>query len=511
MKRISILLLIMTLSSLLTMALAQTPPSGFPFFRSFLDGKTDGIVKTDEAVLTNKGMQLTDKVDQVGGFYLPGREFITSEGLMIEFEYMMYNGTGVTDGITMFLAAASSNLVMGAKGAGFGYTYNWTVATHSGDRKSGVNGAYICVGLDQGTFKEIRFQGEELRNGIPYRRIGQNSVLPDSRQPEEYDTASNITIRGAAGRGTTMIGTTRQMEEGFWGYPVLITRHTGGSSDPNNMRNTVSVMLNTSTGDFVKQDNPPYIDQPFNIASGTEFVGPEQTAYRKAIIRLEPNTGTNNGFNITVTIQHGQEKTVVIENFTWPATIRYMENAQPLNLVEEFPRAPTTSPKVTYTVPTPDKLVIGFTGSTGVNAYTNVIKNLRITPSNGASTANDDIRNHRRGPATVRPFDNDTGCKKESDGTITVSKDNLDPQTFRFWANESTPLGEGVFEYTAGEGKWRYDPVTNEVIFFPNKGFIGTAWMLYDVKAKAGTSFDDEMFRSSLATISVTVVENPPV
>ena len=92
-----------------------------------------------------------------------------------------------------------------------------------------------------------------MRNGIPYGDAGIANV-----QSATYNTRSNVTIRGAAGRGEKVITTslkTHRIAEGRWGYPVLITRHTGwdektGLEDPNSdgLRNKAGFMLNTQTG-----------------------------------------------------------------------------------------------------------------------------------------------------------------------------------------------------------------------------------------------------------------------
>ena len=520
---------LLVLSGMPFMSSAQQHEGEFPFFRSFLDGKTTGISYLNDngsaencAELTPEGLQLTSGLAEVGAFYLDSHSFTTKEGMLIEFEYMMYGASdALTDGITMFMvedlpAYTGTKLTFGAHGAGFGYTHRWAYETT--DRISGIKGGYLAVALDNGPFKTIRFEGEEQRNGVPYRAVGLNPAREiTSTQDENYDTRSNVTIRGAAGRSTISMGYTSfngNMGPGYWGYPMLITRHTGwsttdGTSDPNNYRNNAGFQLDVSTGEFVSHVTPE-IPAGFNISGQGKFTTPNEAAYRKAFILLDPDE-VNGGFKISVIIQHGEEKTMVINQFSYPATVTYMENAliesrSSTGYLSTFKNSKTN----TYTVNAPKKLLIGFTGSTGtVTPYTNVIKNLRVTLLRAANTADDDIYTHRRGPVTVKPFENDLACKDEN-GSVTVSKENIDPTSLRFWINEDTCL-DNAREYTvSGKGKWVYDSAMSEVMFFPVNGFKGEVSILYDIKSKHDP-YDGEQYRSSLAMISVTINDNQPV
>ena len=532
MKKIFFLLFAAILPAMSPEASAQS--GGFPFFRSFQDGVLTDIAfpppynnagasrvnsaKLDET--TRKGLVLTRGLQEVGAFYLPNHPFTTQEGMLIEFEYiMMYTNPGATsqtDGISIFLVDnkpeyVGANMKFGAQGAGFGYTHR--AAINSVDRIVGIKGGYLAVAIDQGNFKNVRMEGYEMRNGIEYTNTPNAGAAP-----LRYDMGSNITIRGAAGNGTKYINSKYpDQPEAYWGYPVLITRHTGGRSgqpgveDPNTpgMRNEAGFMLNTTDGNFVQQVSP-VIDKPFNIAGGGEFTYPDEPEYRKAIIALEPNK-TGGGFKITVTVQHGEEKTVVIKDFTYPSTLKYPENGLPFQMAGDVPVPYANPPIVEYTVPTPDELVVGFAASTGINtSYTNIIRNLRITLLYGAESENDLIYDHRRGPVTVKLLENDLAYQ-DVGGVPTPGKANLDPTSVRFWENENIFLGEGTagFEHTVAKGKWVYDPEVGEMMFFPNKGATGEVSIMYDVKGKH-LPYSDERYRSSKATISVNIDDNQP-
>ena len=521
-----------------------------PFFRSFLDGDMENVKlfepnqieasgrKADNTYkranqakpVKNLGLRLTQGKEEVGAFYLPDYIFSTKDGLLIEFEYiMMYTNPsekGLTDGICMFLVDATTNqyigdnLKYGAEGAGFGYTHRSSV--HQSISKgvlpiTGMKGGYLAVALDQDNFKNWRMEDYEMRNGIPYN---DNLTTIANAQLLKYNTRSNVTIRGAAGRGKKTITTkqnTHEIPEGSWGFPVLITRHTGWSitggledEHSNGLRNEAGFELNTMSGQYERHVTPR-IDKPFNISGGGVFSHSDESTYRKAIIALEPNDN-GGGFKITVTIQHGTDKTVVIENYTYPSSLSYTENSLPIRIAGGSPPKPiwyTTPPVTDLTLITPQRLCIGFMASTGqLTAHTNIIKNLRITPLYGAR-AEDDIYEHRRGPATVRPLDNDVAYRGEG-STPNPGKDNLDPRSFRIWKNDKECLGSEVFVYEApNEGKWVYNPELAEMMFFPVKGFKGEVSIMYDVKGKYAP-YDDELFRSSLAKIVINIDDNQP-
>ncbi len=523
-------MIIVALPLIVSTVSAQT--GNFPFFRSFLDGRMDNVEKpvpnnpsvsrkNKAQLVNNLGLQLTSQTSEVGAFYLPNHPFTTNDGLKIEFEYMMYpspnSSIGVTDGITMFLIDANkkNSLEFGAEGAGFGYTHRWTIDDnlYRNQRIKGVPGGYLAIALDQKHFKVLRMEGNELRNGIPYYDA---SVSTTNRKHTMYNTTSNITIRGAAGPDTrTVTSGTKSYTLGDrdWGYPVLATRNTNNST----MANNAAFVLNTNNGNYdTRTGNTlifPAIPKPFDIAGNARFDSPTEAAYRKMVILLDANPNTSvGGFKITVAIQHGNDLTTVIDNFTFPATLSYVENGLPSSVSSALkPQVAAQPPVIRYTVNTPQQLVIGFTASTGTNlAYTNVIRNLRITPLYGANTAHDDIKSHRRGPVIIRPLDNDIGYFNDGSNTPIGDKEFLDPASFRFWKNEYECIGNNKYEYSVpGQGRWVYNPKTTELMFFPEKGYQGKASIMYDIKGKYHP-YNGEKFRSSLATISVTLTNDQP-
>ena len=286
MKKLFFFLPVFLLAVTCTEVVAQEK-GPFPFFRSFLDKNLSNVDfhepnnpyasgttsngtskrKNQAKLVDGLGLQLTTGKEEVGAFYLPDYTFTTRDGLLIEFEYMFLGDATSNNYI-------GTNLKYGAEGAGFGYTHRSSVHSSTSTGVTpivGMKGGYLAVALDQGHFKSWRFEDYEMRNGIPYDK---NPTKIDNVQLEKYSTRSNVTIRGAAGRGTKVITIdkkTHTIPEGSWGFPVLITRHTGWDIDKgledentNGLRNEAGFMLNTTSGKF-EQYVSPRIDKPFNI------------------------------------------------------------------------------------------------------------------------------------------------------------------------------------------------------------------------------------------------------
>ena len=143
-----------------------------------------------------------------------------------------------------------------------------------------------------------------------------------------------MTIRGAAGKGRKSDNhVSKNSPNTEWSLGFSRSHHSPHGVERENrledpysdgLRNKAGFRLNTQTGEY-EQYVTPRIDKPFCIAGGKEFHHSGESAYRKAIIALEPNI-VGGGFRITVTIQHETEKTVVIEDYTYPSSLQYTEN-----------------------------------------------------------------------------------------------------------------------------------------------------------------------------------------
>lgn len=517
-KQYNILLVLLMLFLLHSrVVFADDPVSqygNFPYAQSFFTAQEPAeITKPDAsgtasnaADYTDNGLLLTP-LDQYlfGGVFVNDRQFGSTNGVKIEFEYMMYDGTG-GDGISMFLFDASTaSPSIGAAGAGIGYTYNQTdgTATHSQHTAEGLHGAYLGVALDAyGNFKTARYQGESRVNGIAYKKSSFTSVA--GALDPTYDTGNHVTLRGTflnRAIDTTVVrsgaSVTLNVPVGYAGYPVLITQAT-----------------NTQYG-VIKEDDlsgtytltSDYSGNKFNLSGGTTFESDDEAAYRKAMIELYPvPSGLGGGFYITVKIQHGKQVDVIIDNYQYKESFYYQENALiPYRYNEDIPTSdPLTLP---VTAKIPQFLRIGFAAATGEKTNKNVIKNVRITLP-GSAEANDDISTTRIDvPVDIDPFVNDIAYEGIISQNMVGSNSHINPATFRFrLADGSTP--DSDYSHQATEGLWEYDPLTGLVTFTPASGFAGNATIQYDIKGGLPGNTDpyaDEAYRSLPANIEVIV------
>ena len=483
----------------------------FPFENSFLSNIQPSYVtvpgSNNSATFTNDGISLTtNAANQFGAVFLNDRQFTSDNGIVIEFEYMMYGGTG-GDGLCMFLFDASlQNPEIGSPGSGLGYTYNWSRDDYSSTRKAGLDGAYLAVAFDSyGNFKNLRYESNDRKNGIPYQGLDSEGNTKPSNSVNgalaaQYDAGDQVTLRGA--KGVPLTSGSVSMADGYTGYPVLATRSTtagfGFEVSANSPYNYIA--------------STAYSGSYFPINGSGIFTGEDSEHYRRAIVELYPAVDAGGGFYVTVKIVHGTASGPVtdtlIEDYHYKPSFGYQENAMvPYQFNPDIPA--TTPPTFTLNANVPDSLRIGFAASTGAQTNNNVIKNIKITLP-GSAVANDDpIENPTQSPIEIFPLLNDLGYT----GTIGENQSGsylyLDPETFRFWENDTT-LAANAYSCTTSDGVWTYSPVTEKVSFVPIQDFTGTASIRYDIKgggrdANKETPFSDEAYRSTQAVISVKI------
>jgi len=499
----------------------------FPYFESFLK-KTSlptGVIKPtpgrnvlNRARLLNNGLQLTpDSLDCFGAVYLDNHWFKAENGIFIEFEYMIYGGTGGDGFSVFFFDAAEANPGIGASGAGIGYGYNRSIynAQFRHERAPGLKSAYLGIAFDTfGNFKGLRYQGESRVSGIPF-----SYGTTGSGETSGGNGDNDITLRGAMRKTPIRAGgyeetgdTIPGLGVQYSGYPVLVTQRT---------TDNVGFRLKTESNFAWERHDQSKAKTGFGIRGNTNFENSQEQGYRKAFIEMFPN-GKQNGFFVSVMIQHDSTRDTLIYDYEYINEFDYLENAifdaQGDYNTGDQPRSVSLVRKLKFDLPI--ELKIGLAAATGSSEASpigkkdkHIIKNLGITLPRAAEAYDDYIDDKVQGTRLVNfnPLLNDVGYK----GTISRNQDPcpecIDGTTFQFVDENGQALPDPHESIIANEGKWTYDVNTETVTFEPVPSFLGPARVRYSIKGGKVDSvpYADNAYRSTPATIGVDIVVNP--
>jgi len=471
--------------------------------------KPSSITHSGSVGYTSQGIRLTNTSEgQFGGIYVNDRRFNSINGIIVEFEYMMYGGIGGGgDGMCMFMFnAAEPAPAIGAIGAAIGYTYN----SGTVNRKEGLKGGYLGVAFDSfGNHKQARWEVVSNQAGVPYKGTQNSNIegLPGGIH-KDYNVKDEIVLRGAengpiqAWREATQEWKTRP--KGFCGYPVLI------SNSP--YYNKGVIKNDDQIGEYSILPSNYYRGSKFRISGNRPFTSPTDAGYRKAIIELFPAKAVEGGgFYVTVSIQHENGIDVIIKDYHYKQEFYYQENIMMYSQFSQTLDAEQPSFKLNATVP--EFLRIGFAATTGEATDNHVIKNLHIRLPRAAEAYDDYVEIHPTQTPSIPIFNNDVAYNGIISKVQYGSKDNIDLRSFRFYDNgiiKSLNASDTYIEHTTIEGTWRYTVATQKVTFKPANGFEGLATIQYDIKGKKDTTpdagpYDDEAYRSMRATITVDV------
>ncbi|ROI06946.1 hypothetical protein EGI16_03315 [Chryseobacterium sp. G0240] len=345
-----------------------------------------------------------------------------------------------------------------------------------GGNLEGLRGAYLGIGLDEfGNFKTRFRQGDRTRNGL-------NGVSIASWR-------SNVTLRGK--RGNQYLSSSEPA--GYNGYPLLYSTATNTAPSSSNR----SIYLDVQTGKHIAIQNPNF--SQFNLENGGNSIPQNDTdaRFRKAYVILVPNP--SGGYNITLEIQHGNVKEKIIDNYYYPTSLKYTENAVQTNQV----RTLDTSPPATFR--------IGFAASTGDAKNIHLLKNLGVTKPYAAEVT-DDLFDGCPGIKSVySPLLNDAAyTSRNGQNPPVASYDNIDFNSFRFLdINGAVIPNITGGTYTNNEGTWTYDPTTGKLSFRPANGFTGIAKIRYDIKGGgrdgSESPYNHEDYRSMPALIQINI------
>lgn len=498
----------------------------FPFENSFLSTTRPQYITVasgDNTVkFTMDGIQLTENyTHRFGGVFFNDRKFSPVNGIIVEFEYMMYNGgADGGDGLNMFLFDANftTDPKIGAAGAAIGYNYN--SGAGSGKRK-GLSGAYLGVAFDAfGNHKQLRFEkgstetgvpGSE-QAGIPFRGTAHSNTM-EGAVDAAYNGRNDVVLRGIrcdkelrAYRELT--GEWRTLEVGYSGYPVLISQSTYTGKGV--------IKKDDQSGDYVPI-SPDYSGTRFKISGNGRFTDSSSPSYRRAIVELFPaRKEDGGGFYITVSIKHNNGTDVIIRDYHYKEKFYYKEN---IMLYSRYSGAlDDKQPTFELDAKVPDYLRIGFAASTGASTNIHVIKNVNIKLPRAAEAYNDSININPSQTAQLQPLVNDIAYNGIISKVQTGSSANIDPNTFRFIDNNTIVAvnpGDPYIEHTvSNQGVWRYYPSTQQVTFIPVPEFVGEAKIEYDIKGKKDNTpqagpYEDEAYRSLHAELVVNIEESP--
>lgn len=499
----------------------------FPFQASFLNNRLPPGVKfpgsPNSATLEDNGLQLTSASErQFGAIYLNDQKFKSELGIFIEFEYMVYEGSG-GDGFCVFFFDANTpddDMYIGAPGAGLGYTYNRAPFDgFSQYRMPGLNGAYLGIGFDSyGNFGGMRWQGESRVQGIPYSFFSPKS----GSAPNGFKSNNAVVLRG--GKRTTPVtysgGTpVPGMTVGYVGYPVLVSQRTVVDSG--------FVLSTTASDPKYLAYNQLIAKQPFTIRGGSQFERPTDPGYRKAYIEMYPNgeTGTSQGFLISVMIENEHSRDTIIYDYNYKVQTYYYENAYNNTKGDNdsgygFDGFEIT-PKL-LSIALPLELKIGFAAATGEGAARrtdrHVIKNVGIRLPRSAVAHDDFVDDRYQGSGDVifEPLLNDLAYNGVVSRVQTPKPDNLDPTTFKFVDKDGNVPANPHVLVVANEGTWRYTSDGNNyasarVTFTPEPSFLDQARVRYIIKGKNDGigPYHDDAFYSVPAVIGVDIALNP--
>lgn len=437
---------------------------------------------------TANGLVLTKAINSsTSGFTLDEIPFSSANGIEVEFEYAMYDGTPYAgnygDGISFFLYDGSYPATVGAYGAGLGYSYKEVQKGYESPEIPGMEGAYLGIGVDTyGNFKrhfgtptEIR-EGIFLNQGETYRNNGFN----------------HLTIRGANQQGNNMKG-----------YPVLFTTQLDNLSTGSTDNGYTTSYLNTASGTY---------RQSQTVQSPSITMRPNKDAYGNILYNtikliLIPNAAGTSTY-ISVIAQDQNHSNQVLTNFEYPNTFKapYWDGT-----VYDF---------VTHL---PSTFKIGFAGSTGLASQANVIKRVKVSLPYGPQPQPDYAAyciGSTDKTVVLYPFRNDvfyTG--KIANPTPGNDSTHIDYTSFRFEDAKGFALdASNPYTYKTAKGQWNYNPNTQAVTFTlldQNADNVDNTiyYSAYGTNVNGGP-FHNEYYRSAPTAITVhtaicTVPVNP--
>ena len=482
--------------------------SGFPYYTSLKNTQPAEFVKptttpANVAAFNANGLLLVPNTTQQFGTVYLEKVFSTTNGIQIEFDFSMYNGSNLNgaDGFSFYMFDGGViTPSFGTIGSGLGYTYNYNRDVPDADAV-GVTDAYIGIGFDgYGNFKQRRYQDgpSEGKDGIGPETTG----LSDPYYTLSDNSRSHITLRGAAGKSTNASPvpgkgsfTDTNLRDNYkYGYPVLATRSTYNNSSTNSY-----ITLNQATGAFTKPTNT---GTAFNLNTMTATESTTNADYRKAYIKIMPDGA--GGSWVTVTVYRGSttgiQQRTMYQNFRYNKTVKYDQN--------DYYNENSGSQIVTLNTTIPNTFKMGFSGSTGNETNNILIRNLKVVIPYSAEPQDDNLSICGTN-ASLSVLSNDvaySGIFNPATPTEpTANNANIDKNTFQFIDTNGNLAGTSI---TTTKGTYTYDAVTGIVNFEAVAGATGTESVTYSIKGIAPYNSED---RRGRANINITIGTPPTI
>lgn len=487
MKIKSVLLALYVLSNLTVLA-------QYPYFNS--GQNKEGFIllgesRTGLVTYSNNGIKLLDAQNQFSGVYLNNLSFTTEKGFILEFEFGIDIGrmdnSKYGDGIGVVLFdAKQSTPSLGDKGGALGYAYT---KKYSNVHIAGFSQGIFGLGLDlYGNYKRAIRANDGVRNGITTLTDGDFVVLRGPYNPNNP----------------------------YEGYPVLFAIGT---------KTNVNLYLNRNNGQVMSRSKG-FEGQRFNLRGAALNAKPGEAGYRKIRIAFVPGIeeiSERQGFFVFVDITHGIYNSTIIKNY-------FVSKSETIKYKEEFTEGIQGSAIKTLVHEIPEKMKMGFTGSTGVASIRAHIRNISLSLPFSPEVQDiviPDVIYDR--PSVSMPLYSAIGYKSNVYSVVDPphrSISFLDLNSFRFKVFDTQAkkyvVNKDPFKLVVSKvGTFTYDVNTGSVTFVPVEGFREKSYTYYyDIKNKrpiGGTDISTEEYRSTTASVTLNFTDyiplyrNPPL
>ncbi|HEY3365122.1 MAG TPA: S-layer homology domain-containing protein [Symbiobacteriaceae bacterium] len=459
--------------------------AAFPISQSFTGASASGWRLGGTASLGTGWLRLTSAANNEAGFALYGQPFDSNLGIVVDFDYAAWGGTGA-DGTAFFLIDGSTDpntFQVGAYGGSLGYANN--------DVAPGATGAYVGIGLDEyGNFSNptggrtggpgfqpnyVVIRGRAADNYNYLTSAASSGVLGDrnaGRHVRMYITPDKkITVQIQQSSGQPFSTVINQYQLAAVPPATLMlgfAASTGGSTNYHEVRN-----LNIAV--------PASVDTTTTSPQSNQTVSPGQTVTYTVTVN---NSGQNAVNPATTTFVPGSGLT----NLTWTCATGGASgtcaaasgDSTSLTPTENLPVGGSVVYTVTANVGNPPAGPVTF------KAYTNIPNSQTNVSANQSSTAS----------SNLAPVAQDMSVSFSAGTAKTFTLSASDPDGDTLTASQVSAPSHGGVGFSG-----------LSATYTPNPGYSGTDSFTYHVSDGQTTSNTATVTMSS-PTLSGLAVSN---